>query len=104
MSESIEDIIREMRAHDEPGRFVFGQEVGRLADRIEEALAREKAKNEADVMEQVLLNDAARNAIKPVFDKTEFDKSVSGPSAWDSVEDPVAEVRKMRGEQEPRHE
>ena len=32
------------------------------------------------------------------FDGDAFDKAVSGPSAWDDVDDPVAEVRRMRGD------
>lgn len=32
------------------------------------------------------------------FDSTAFDHAVNRPSAWDSVEDPVAEIRRMRGD------
>lgn len=32
------------------------------------------------------------------FDSAAFDQAVAGPSAWDRVEDPVAEIRRMRGE------
>lgn len=48
--ETIKDILREMRGHDEPGRLVFGQEVGRLADRIEAAWNRERVAIEADAL------------------------------------------------------
>lgn len=34
---------------------------------------------------------------RKTFDKAAFDKAVSGPSAWDAVEDPVADIRRMRG-------
>jgi hypothetical protein len=32
------------------------------------------------------------------FDSEEFDHAVSGGSAWDAIEDPVAEIRRMRGD------
>jgi len=32
------------------------------------------------------------------FDADAFDKAVSRPSAWDEVADPVAEIRRMRGD------
>ena len=39
----------------------------------------------------------SRNDENAPFDKSAFDSSVAKPSAWDSVADPVAEIRKMRG-------
>ncbi|MBQ6925647.1 MAG: hypothetical protein IJQ73_13480 [Kiritimatiellae bacterium] len=35
---------------------------------------------------------------KTTFDAVAFDKAVSRPSAWDEVADPVAEIRRMRGD------
>lgn len=35
---------------------------------------------------------------KKVFDSTAFDRAVNRLSAWDAVEDPVAEIRRMRGD------
>ena len=32
------------------------------------------------------------------FDADAFDRAVSRPSAWDEVSDPVAEIRRMRGD------
>lgn len=85
--ESIEDIVHELRNEwatlyfSEGSRTRNGEypntvcvETDVLADRIEAALQREKAKIEADVIEQVLLNDAARDAIKPVFDQPKLNQ------------------------------
>ena len=35
------------------------------------------------------------------FDEAAFNEAISQPNGWDAVADPVAEIRRMRGDQEP---
>lgn len=37
------------------------------------------------------------NPGKKTFDADAFERSISKPSAWDAIDDPVAEVRRLRG-------
>lgn len=111
--EPLAAILAEMREYDNtppPKRAWLD-----LADRIEAAAEREYAEakdyfaklHDGPSMICTAKNCAVRNvgislaAAPRKFDEAAFDAAVSEPNGWSDVADPVAEIRKMRGDEQP---
>ena len=88
---TIQNVVRQMRDDADDLRRAFPK-ASEVLDYFSAALSKS-----AENVNSAKVADTSVNK----FDAAAFDEAVSRPSGWDAVADPVAEIRRMRGDAPP---